>query len=136
MRGGQDPQRGPGSPEAEGRDHQAGLQVISILLLVCVAGAESMAAAYPAAHNLCAAVVSTRAREARPEHTNEGQRLDVWTPDGGPATGGPACMAAPFWRWPLMAAFACVWAVCHCLSLCTAHTTECMNIKTPECAAG
>jgi len=40
-------------------------------------------------------------------------------------------MVAPFWRWSLMAAFACVWAVCDCLSLCIAHTTECMNIKTP-----
>eukprot|EP00964_Phaeocystis_antarctica_P069803 scaffold42458_cov68-Phaeocystis_antarctica.AAC.2 len=55
VRCGQDPQCGRCSEQAAVGDHQAGLRLISILLLVCVAEAESMATVYPAARNLCAA---------------------------------------------------------------------------------
>ena len=37
--------------------------MIGALVVVCVAEAESMATAYPAARNLCAAVTYTRVRE-------------------------------------------------------------------------
>ena len=137
MQCGQDAQCGRRSRQAAGGDDQAGLRLfgepslISILLLVCVAEAESMATACPAAHNLCAAVIYTSSRSSPRtyERRTTTRRVDAgWRPrDWRPRMhGGPVLEVAPHGSLCL-----CVGSLSLSEPVRTAHTTECMNIKTP-----